>query len=77
MEARDTPWRRDAVDTVLQLARESDSTELLLRALLEDLDDPALTLTLLAARARQRSHWEAAYTRATALLDDELGPPPA
>ena len=74
MHERDTPWRRDAVDQVLQLARESESTEILLQALLEDLDDPALTLTLLAARARQRSHWEAAYTRATALLeDDELG----
>jgi hypothetical protein len=75
MEPHDTPWRRDTVRAVLQLLRESESTEVMLELLLEDLDDAALTLTLLAARARQRSHWAAAYSRATMLLDDQLGDP--
>lgn len=76
MEARDTPWRRSYVAEVVQMCRDAECVDEMLQLLLEDLDDVGLTLTWLAAKARQKSHWDAAYTRATVLLDDQLTDPP-
>lgn len=56
------PWRRDAIDQVLERARELGEVETVLRALLGDADDAQLQLLMLSLTAAARRR-DAEYVR--------------